>query len=46
VIQVSEYPPPLFYAYCRCGVCGPMRRTVEAAKADEKAHAEVCSERS
>lgn len=36
---------PLFYAYCACGLCGPMRRNIEAARLDEEAHAEVCRDR-
>lgn len=37
--------PRRFYAYCKCGVCGPVRRTKLAAKRDERAHASVCSTR-
>lgn len=34
---------PRFYAYCRCGVCGPLRAVQKDARADELAHDEVCS---
>lgn len=34
-----------FYAYCACGVCGPIRRSRDAAKADDRAHRQVCSEK-
>lgn len=30
------------YAYCRCGVCGPLRARVVDAEADDAAHGEVC----
>lgn len=32
-----------FYAYCACGVCGPPRKHHQAAVADSRAHASVCS---
>lgn len=32
------------YAYCaRCGVCGPVRRSQQAAIADHDAHSIVCT---
>lgn len=36
---------PRFYAYCACGLVSPLRRTEAAARADDKAHAEVCREK-
>jgi hypothetical protein len=35
----------VFYAYCTCGVCGPIRRSRDAANADDRAHVEICSEK-
>jgi hypothetical protein len=32
-----------FYAWCRCGVCGPPRVRKALARRDERAHASVCS---
>jgi hypothetical protein len=32
-----------YYAYCSCGVCGPIRTRREDAEADDSAHQEVCS---
>lgn len=34
--------PFRFYAYCRCGVCGPIRPTRVLAEGDDEAHASVC----
>lgn len=34
---------PRWYAYCSCGVCGPLRSTRLLAVLDEGAHADVCS---
>lgn len=34
---------PRFYAYCSCGVCGPLRIRREDAERDDQGHAEVCS---
>lgn len=32
-----------FYAYCGCGVCGPLRVDRRLAVDDERVHAKVCS---
>lgn len=31
------------YYYCSCGLCGPQRRTADAAKADGTAHLEAAA---
>lgn len=33
---------PRYYAYCPCGVCGPIRSNYEWAVDDEDAHDSVC----
>jgi hypothetical protein len=34
-----------FYAWCRCGVCGPPRGKHSDARNDDRAHTSVCSTR-
>ena len=41
--QDSGHETPRFYAYCPCGVCGPIRFRYEDAKLDEREHDSVCS---
>lgn len=46
MIHTQEHHGPdtaRHYAYCPCGVCGPIRRTRQEAIADHDAHALVCS---
>jgi hypothetical protein len=33
---------PRWYAWCECGVCGPLRTSRVTAGADAHAHARVC----
>jgi hypothetical protein len=40
--QRDNHEPPRYYAYCPCGVCGPIRASHEQAVADEDAHDSVC----
>jgi hypothetical protein len=47
MVHEQDYVPwchgTRFYAYCACGVVGPLRLTSSAAEADERGHAQVCS---
>lgn len=41
--SLNDGTAPRFYAYCSCGVCGPLRIRREDAERDDQGHAEVCS---
>jgi hypothetical protein len=34
---------PRWYAFCSCGVCGPLRAQKTLAQDDDRLHAKVCS---